>query len=118
MRTTAWFAFIAWMLLARGVGETAAHGPVAGFRVAGGSTVIVISNEALVRRLINRHRVSFSLGIQRDSLRQGDPLNQAVPLQPLVIEAQRFGGEGIELDGVIERLGRLIREAEREKGEK
>ena len=118
MRTSAWFAFLAWMLLGLGVGEAGAQGPAGGFGVAGGSTVIIISDEALGRRLINRNRLFLSLGIQRDSLRQRNPLNQANPFQLLVIEAQRFGSEGIELDGIIERLGRLIREAEREKGEK
>ena len=118
MRTTACFALVAWMLLGLGVGEAGAQGPVARFRVASGSTVIVISDEALGRLLINRDRLFLCLGIQQDCLRQRNPLNQVNPFQPLVIEAQRFGGEGIELDGIIERLGRLIREAEREKGEK
>ena len=114
MKTSAWFAFIAWMLLGLGVREAGAQGPVAGFRVAGGSTVIIISNDALGRLLINRDRIFLSFGIQRDFIRQRNRLDQQI----LVIEAQRFAGEGLELDGAIERLGRLIREAEREKGEK
>lgn len=118
MRTSAWFAFIAWMLLGLGVGEAWAQGPVAGFRVAGRSTVIVISDEALGRLFINRDRLFLSLGTRRDFLRQRSPLNQANSFQPLIIEAQRFGAEGVEVDGLIERLGRLIREAEREKSEK
>ena len=113
-KNNCWFALVVWMLLGLGVGEAGAQGPVARFRVVSGSTVIVISDQALGRLLINRDRLFLSLGTQRDSLRQRNPLNQ----QLLVIEAQRFGGEGIEVDGAIERLGRLIREAEREKGEK
>ena len=118
MRTIAWIAFIAWMLLGLAVRDAGAQGSVARFRVAGGSTVIIISDDALGRLLINRDRLFLSLGTQREFLRERNPLTQADPFRFLVIEAQRFGGEGIEVDGAIERLGRLIREAEREKNEK
>ena len=118
MRTTACFTLVAWVLVGLGVGEAGAQSPVARFRVVSGSTVIVISDEALGRLLINRDRLFLCLGIQQDCLRQRNPLNQANPFQPFVIEAQRFLGEEAELDRTIERLGRLIREAEREKGEK
>ena len=118
MRISAWFVLIAWMLLGVGQEEAGAQGSIARFRVGGGSTVILISDEALGRLLVNRDRLFLSLGIERDSLHQGNPFNQPNAILPVMIEAQRFGGEGRELDGAIERLGRLIREAEREKNKK
>jgi len=118
MKTPAWFALIVWMLLGLGVGKASSQGVVAGFRVAGGSTVIILFDEALSKLLTKHDRLFISLGIQRDFFRQQNPLNQVNPFQPVVIEAQRFRGEEVELDRAIERLGRLIRETEREKGEK
>jgi hypothetical protein len=114
MKTTARFAFIAWMLLGLGVGKAGAQDIVARFRVAGGSTVIILSDEALSKLITKHDRLFISLGIQRDFFRQNNPLNQADPNQPVVIEAQRFQVEEAELDRAIERLGQLIREAEKE----
>ena len=118
MRTTARFAFIAWMFLGLGVEKVGAQDVVAGFRVAGGSTVIILSDEALSKFLTKHDRLFISLGIQRDFFRRQNLPNQVSPFQLVVIEAQRFRGEEVELDRAIERLGHLIREAEREKGEK
>lgn len=114
MKATARFAVIAWMLLGWPVGEVAAQNIVTGFRVVGGSTVIVITDPAVSRLLTKHDRLFIGLGTDRDFLRQ----QQLTPIQAIVIEAQRFGGEEAELDRTIERLGRLIREAEREKNEK
>jgi hypothetical protein len=106
------------MFLGLGVERVGAQDVVVGFRLTGGSTVIIISDESLSRFLTKHARPFISLGIQRDFLGQRNPLNQPDPFQPIVIEAQRFGSEDVELDRVIERLGRLIRDAEREKGDK
>ena len=118
MKKRTWLALVAslvWIALGWGMGEAEAQQIAAGYRVSGGSTVIVLSDEALSKLLTKHDRLFISLGLQRDFFRQANPLNQPDPSQPVVIEAQRFQVEEAELDRAIERLGRLIREAERER---
>jgi hypothetical protein len=106
--------FISCALLALGVGEAAAQQIVAGYAVAGGSTVIILTDPALSNLITKHDRLFISLGIQRDFFRRNNPLNPANPYQPVVIEAQRFQVEEAELDRAIQRLGQLIRDAEKE----
>jgi hypothetical protein len=61
-------------------------------------------------------QVFITLGTHADFLRERSSL--AKPLQLIVIEPPRSETDEVELDRVIERLGRLIRDAEREKDEK
>jgi len=113
MKPPIWFALIAWALLGWSVGEGAAEQIVAGYTVSGGSTVIVLADETFSKLITKHDRLFISLGIRRDFFRQNNPLNQADPTQPVVIEAQRFQVEEAQLDRAIQRLGELIREAEK-----
>lgn len=115
MKRLVWLVLVPWMVLGLGVEQTSAQQVLAGFRVVGGSTVIILSDEALSKLLTKHDRLFISLGIQREFFRQANPLNQPDLPQPVLIEAQRFRGEEAELDRAIERLGRLIREAERQR---
>lgn len=66
--------------------------------------------------LISKHdRLFISLGMEREFFRQTNPLNQPGMYQPVVIEAQRFQVEEVELSRAIQRLGQMIREAEKER---
>jgi hypothetical protein len=114
MNTTAQLALIVWILLGWRMGSVSAQDIGTRFKVVGGSSVIVITDPTVGRLLTKHDRIFIGLGTHRDFLRQ----QQASPVQAIVIDAERFGGEEAELDRTIERLGRLIREAESEKNEK
>ena len=115
MKRLIWLVLVAGILAAWPVGEAAAQHMVAGFGVSGGSAVIILRDDAVSRLLTKHDRLFISLGIQREFFRQNDPLNQANAPAPVIIEAQRFQVEQAELDQAIQRLGRLIREADKEK---
>lgn len=114
MKLAIGLAFCLWALVGWGIGGAAAQQIVAGYTVAGGSTVIILTDQALSNLVTKHDRLFISLGIQRDFFRRSNPLNPANPYQSVVIEAQRFQVEEAELDRAIQRLGQLIREAEKE----
>ena len=97
--------------------QVSAQSIVAGYTVSGGSTVIIITDESFVNLISKHDRLFISLGMEREFFRQTNPLNQPGMYQPVVIEAQRFQVEESDLDRAIQRLGQLIREAEKERRE-
>jgi len=115
MRTAMIVTFGCSVLLGWGTGEAAAQQIVARYAVAGGSTVIVLTDPAVSELITAHDRLFISLGIQREFFRQSSPLSPVSPYQPVVFEAQRFPVEEAQLDQAIRRLGELIRQAEQEK---
>ena len=114
MRTAMTVAFWFCACLGWGIGEAAAQQIVARYAVTGGSTVIILTDPA-VNKLVTAHdRLFISLGIQREFFRQSSPVGSAEPYHPVVFEAQRFRIEEVQLNQAIQRLGELIRQAERE----
>ena len=106
------FCFLA--CLGWGIGEAAAQQIVARYAVTGGSTVIILT-DPLVSNFVTTHdRLFISLGIQREFFRRSSPVGSAEPYQPVVFEAQRFRIEEAQLGQAIQRLGELMRQAEKE----
>ena len=114
MKTAMIVAFWFCVCLGWSIGETAAQQIVARYAVTGGSTVIILTDPA-VNKLVTAHdRLFISLGIQREFFRQSSPVGSAEPYRPVVFEAQRFRIEEAQLSQAIQRLGELIRQAEKE----
>lgn len=114
MRTAMTVAFCFSAFLGWGIGEAAAQQIVARYAVAGGSTVIVLTDPVVSKLATAHDRLFISLGIQRDFFRQSSPINPVDPHQPVIFEAQRFRVEEAQLDLAIRRLGELMRQAETE----
>jgi len=116
MRIATGIACCLWALLGWGIGEAAAQPIVAGYTVADGAAVIVLADPALAKLTTTHGRLFIGLGTQRDVCRQSALPDRADPSRPVVIEVRRFQVDEVELNRTIERLGRLIRESEKEGG--
>ena len=77
---------------------------VAIFSLASGSCLLAGEHSLTLTGRMDRLFIT-----RRAFFRQRNPLNQPDQSQPIVIEAQRFGSEEVELGQANERMGRLIR---------
>ena len=114
MKTAMIVAFCLLTCLGWDIGETAAQQMSARYAVTGGSTVIILTDPAVSNFVTAHDRLFISLGIQREFFRQSSPVGSAEPHQPIVFEAQQFRIEEAHLNQAIQRLGELIRQAEKE----
>ena len=119
MKTLVTFTLVFGIVLGWGVRQGVAQQHIpAEFTLSGGSLIVVVSEDSLTKLLTQHDRLFISLGIRRDFFWRNNPLNRGDRPHAVVLEARRFRIEEAELDRAIERLGRLIREMDKEEAGK